>query len=760
MKRLLLFVIILLSLGVKAQIDVSKLQSMGINSESDLKKLGLSDSDISNLKASYYGKTKQEPLKESQTEVKELPKVKEKLLEKPAKITSEEKKELPVFGQSVFKDGAVKVYKTYERTIAPDDYVLGAGDIINVTIWGYSEFSGEYTLDQFGNITPKLVGRVNLKGKTFSQVREIITSRFGKVYDLKNSQIAIELSYSKTISVNALGYLNRPGTYTMPSINSALGLLALAGGPTRKGSVRSIELRRGDGSIESIDVYEFMVNPNAYRKLYLEEGDNLFVPVLGNVVSISGEVIENGKFELKEGEDVNDLVSFAGGLKAVADSRYAHVLRLSNNEYVMHDIPLIEGKYQSFPLKNGDKVSFSKVEQVNERQITVKGQVQIPGVYEFVDGENIIDAIERSGGFNEKSKLDVIHIYRLKEDFRREVISVNVLEVLKDISLASKYSLKPYDIIQVFNKESFNDDLKVQITGLVRDPGSRDFKEGMTLQDLFVLSGGLKNEADAKRIEIERVKFDNVSNQDYVELLTVSLEKASSVLLMPYDIINVRRLPDFSFQNKLKIEGEVMYPGVYSISSKVERLSDILERSGGLTQWAFLDGASIYRKQDSIGLLALDLEEVVKNPKSEYNYIINPGDKITIPKLNDVITISGHIGYLQAQSGESQISAPYKKGKRVGHYIRKYGAGFEKGADRLGVYVVGYNGQVKKSTLGGLIRPKADNGDRIVVGKKEKKKEKKQKASEIDWNRQIESATVKITGILTLWVLVRNATGS
>ena len=166
---------------------------------------------------------------------------------------------------------------------------------------------------------------------------------------------------------------------------------------------------------------------------------------------------------------------------------------------------------------------------------------------------------------------------------------MNVLEVLKDTSLASKYSLKPYDIIQVFNKESFNDDLKVQITGLVRDPGSRDFKEGMTLQDLFVLSGGLKNEADAKRIEIERVKFDNVSNQDYVELLTVSLEKASSVLLMPYDIINVRRLPDFSFQNKLKIEGEVMYPGVYSISSKVERLSDILERSGGLTQWAFLD---------------------------------------------------------------------------------------------------------------------------------------------------------------------------
>ena len=310
--RALSFLFLFLSSAVLAQVSLSEFKRTGVKSEQDLKNLGFTKSDISSLKQNY----EQSKTLNSDSTQKGIIKIpsepkneKEIILDSPKRALSE----YEVYGQSVFNSGAVLIQKNSDRIKAKDNYIIGSGDIISITIWGFSEFNNNFTVDDLGNIRPRLVGLINLKGQSFIDAKNIIKSKFSKVYDLRNSNIAIELSYSKVISVNVMGEVLSPGTYSVPSINSAFNILSLANGPNKKGSIRNISVVRNGEVIHKLDVYEYMNNPKKSASVHLMDGDFILVPTLGNIISISGEVIRSGKYELKDDETLEDAINFAGG---------------------------------------------------------------------------------------------------------------------------------------------------------------------------------------------------------------------------------------------------------------------------------------------------------------------------------------------------------------------------------------------------------------------------------------------------------------
>ncbi len=304
------------------------------------------------------------------------------------------------------------------------------------------------------------------------------------------------------------------------------------------------------------------------------------------------------------------------------------------------------------------------------------------------------------------------------------------------------------------------------VIGAVRTPGDYAYGDGITLKDALYLAGGLKKEAAKNRIEISRaVDFVSSSgvlipNRTIIKTIQVvddfKIDKASEdFIIQPFDQILVRTEPNFELQQNIVLQGEVMYPGVYPLLNKHEKVADLIQRAGGLTQYAFPEGATLSRKEFDTGFLFFKLQDVMKDSGSKYNYILRGGDAIKIPKVDQLIQISGLINYPDIATLK-QISAPYTKGKSVRYYVKNYGLGFDKKADRKGTYVLEAGGYVKKTKSFLFIKfyPKVAKGAVVVVPQKIINEEKKKKESEpINWNKQIEGFTIKLTGFATLWLI-------
>lgn len=757
------FIVLVVLIGffngdVFSQISISTIKNAGINSEQDLKNLGVSSAQIEKAKQQFFSSEgSSEPKSNSSGEVDEEKKkeeVKEITVPKLNLVSNKEEGDNEIYGHSIFSNGSVNIIENSDRIKAPENYRLVAGDKINITIWGYSEFSGEFIVGESGNITPKLVGRINLKGKTFSTARKIVTSRFGRVYDLKNSQIAIDLSYSQVISVNVIGEVKKPGSYSIPSLNSAFNVLALASGPSDLGSIRSIEIRR-NGELEQImDIYNFMFEPKSFKNQYLQDGDFIVVPPKQGIIQIDGEVKRPGKYEYKEGDKFSDLLKFCGGYSAMANTSSINITRVNNNQLQMFSIGELLAGQKDFLLKNGDVVNVLRVSDLIRNSISIKGAVHVPGYYPLKKGTKISDLIVSAKGLTYKAFTKLGHVYRLKEDLSYEVRTFDLGKIMSSPNDTSNLMLKEFDQVIVFDKEAFIRKTSVSISGMINLPGTFKYNAGMTLEDLVLLSNGANTEADLSKIEIERISYQEIdSNGTYVKVINLNYPEDKLMLLNPFDKVHFRKLTGFHYQQTIEIKGEVKYPGTYSLTGHLNHISDMIKRAGGVTAWAYLENSSIERVEFNLGLILLDLKKVISNENSRFNYILKQGDVITIPRRNDIVTIKGAIGF-KFINGESEvINTPFHKGKRAGYYVRKYGGGYDKNAKRNRVYVVSSNGLVKKGTFFGWIKPKVNKGDKVLVHYK-KEKIKRDKGEKIDWNNVIENTTIKITGLATLWVLL------
>ena len=759
--RSLYFVILslffsLLTFNSSSQTSLKDLRNAGIKSESDLRKIGVSDIEIREAKEEFFkSKSSSTSLDKKNVEVNESekkPEEKKISTDTTIYVSSKINEKEIIYGHSIFRDGAVNIIKNSDRIKAPDNYRLVAGDEINITIWGYSEFSGEFIIGESGNITPKLVGRINLKGKTFRTAKKIIKSRFGKVYDLRNSQIAIDLSYSKVISVNVIGEVVKPGSYSVPSLNSASNILSLAGGPTDLGSVRSIEIRRNGKLFQELDVYTFMFFPRTYKDQFLQDGDFLIVNPRKGVVEINGEVKRPGLYEFKEGDKYSDILKFCGGFSSMANIASVNITRVHNNQLRMFSVKDVLNGKKDFKLINGDKIEVLKVSSLVRNSVSIVGAVNVPGHYPYEKGLKISNLITSSKGLTYQAFEGLGHVYRLKDDLTYEIKSFDLGNVLSLPDGKDNFLIQEFDQIIIFNKDSFINEKSVIISGMINAPGSFDFSEGMTLEDLVLMANGLKLEADLGKIEIERISYMTNGVNNYIEIIPLSYPVNKKFILNAFDKVHFRKLPGFSYQKTIELKGEFKYPGTYTLTGENDKISDLIKRAGGLTEFAFLENGKILRKENDLGLLLLNFESVLKSDESMFNYILKPGDIVEVPKINDIVTISGAIGYQFVNQSTDVINSPFHKAKRASFYIEKYGGGYDKEARRSSVYVIAYNGLVKESKYFGLLKPKIGKGDKIVVKYKDKKLPKKKE--KIDWDKQIDGLTVKIMGLATLWVLL------
>ena len=689
-----------------------------------------------------------------------------------AEVIGDEPAAAPIWGQDFFRSGSIDLFEKVPNSKVGDNYILGEGDMITIAVWGYAYYNSNFTINEEGYITTIEVGRIYLKGLTFSAAKQLLRQRFASAFDLTNSKFDVTLTYSKSIKVNIVGEVVNPGSYNISSFNTAFNALVAAGGVTDIGSVRNIQIKRNNRVIQTLDVYQFLMNPGATDDTYLEANDYIVVNGIGRVVQVEGEVNRPTKYELVPGENLNELIYYAGGLKSTAYKRNVSIFRYVNNENVVLDFNLdsVEREKINFPLINGDRIVFSKIPEVIENIVTIQGACRFPGNYQLTADMRISDLIEKAKGLNYDAYTDRAYLIRKDAKMNDVYIPFELDEVLANSNSPFNFKLAKFDVIDIFSKEEFRETFNVSIDGAVKMPGSFPYYQQMTLKDLLYYSGGLKVEAANNKIEVSRiVNFSDASNQNEptrVVVQSVSVDKAldvddaaNSFVLQPYDQVYVRTTPEFEYQKNITILGEVKYPGVYTLLSRTETLADVIERAGGLTQWAYAEGTTMNRLDVTSTLVFLG--KAMENPESKYNYVMRAGDIVTVPKQGDLVALKGEIKY-PFIGDPGTVVVPFEKGRSARHFIKKYGKNFDDDAKRSETYVVEPNGYVHRTHNFLFIhfypRVKVKGSQIVVPQKPEEKIEIEQNVEPkepFDWNTFATTFSAGILSFATIYVLLQ-----
>lgn len=724
-----------------------------------------------------------------------------------------------IFGQDIFRNQNISFFQKALDAKAPENYKVGSGDEISISVWGYNDFSETLEVDERGYISPSSYGRIYVKGITFKNMRSILKKKFSSFFDMQNSEIDVALSYSRVITVNIIGEVYNPGSYTIPAINTAFNALIAAGGPNQLGSVRNIYIKRDGVTIDSLDIYKFLFDPLKTNDIYLQDGDYLFIPPANNVVEMSGAINRPYTYEAKKGESVGDLIKYAGGFISTAFKDIITLKRLDYNNIKVYDIKQSDLFIEN--IQDGDQIIVNQISNKLSNVVTVNGDVGVSGEYEFTENETLLELLKRSKCITNKTFLEKVYIIRVNDDRTKTHLSINLKAIIDNPSHKDNIQLKEFDVIRVLSIDDFDDDFNIVVKGAVRNAGKFNFGSGMNLQAALILSGGLTQQAQGSRVEVSRImEYDIETNKLKPRRTVVKNIKigddlvlssdAEEFILQPFDQVFVRSNPDFEPAVNVTILGEVKYPGTYSILRKNEKVSSLINRAGGLTNYAYLDGVKMFRSFDiemsidnefqemnlsnelkesilnspdvaniyteelqrkneeffnqennektlfkSIDMVYLNLDKALKNSQSRFNLVLNEGDSIIIPKTMDVVHITGELMNLEGNS----ISAPFFQRKRAHYYVKNFAGGFNRGNDRSNTVVIYPNGIAKKSRdfLLFKVSPKVSKGSTIRVASK-KAKQKKRKESKVDWNKQIENAMLKISAVLTLWVLVDRVT--
>ena len=794
--------------------NIGDLRPSDIPSEQVLKQMGFDKDEIKEAMDFKYSRGKYQKNKTSNNDtISNLSKF-SLYFEDTLTIDSAIYPKAKIFGQDIFRNNKLNFYQKALDAKAPENYKLGPGDEISISIWGFNEFSETLEVDSRGYISPSSYGRIYVKGLTFKNMRSLLKNKFSTFFDMQNSEIDVSLSYSKVITINIVGEVYNPGSYVIPSINTAFNALISSNGPTQIGTVRNIYIKRNGKTVDSLDVYKFLFDPEKSHDIYLQDGDYLFVPPAKNLIEISGAVNRPYTYEAKDNESVSEMIRYAGGFSTKAYRDIITLKRLDYNDMRVFDVH--SNDFDSELVDNGDELIVNHISNKLSNVITINGNIGVAGEYEYKKEEKLLELLNRAKCISQKTFLEKVYIIRLNPDRTKSHIAINLENILDDETHPDNIIMQEYDIVNVMSIDDFDDDFNISVQGSVRSPGDFNYGDGMSLQSALFLAGGLTQQAEGSRVEISRImEYDINSNKLKPRRAIVKNVKVGNDLvlsqeaenfeLQPYDQIFVRSNPDFEPVINVQILGEVKYPGTYSILRKNEKISSLIKRSGGLTNYAYLDGVKMYRKfevtaendeeikemnisdelkrtilndpdaasiyaeelenynneifssepksskQINLDMVYLDLEKALKSNQSKHNLVLNEGDSIIIPKTMDVVHITGELMNLQGNS----ISAPYFNSKRANYYVKNFAGGFSKLNDRSNTVVVYPNGIAKKSKnfLFFKLSPKVTKGSTIRVSSKIKKGKRKNKGK-IDWNQQIENAMLKLSAVLTLWVLV------
>ena len=712
---------------------------------------------------------------------------KQAIIEAATPLTGSEivapKAEIPVtvYGQELFRKGDLKIYERSIDAKAPSNYELGVGDELGISIFGVSYYNAVAKVDSRGRIELGQLGSIYVKGVPFDRAKILIKTALSNNFNMGSNQVEISLAYSRSITVNIVGEVFKPGSYKIPALNTAFNALIAAGGPTDIGTLRNIQLRRNGKIIKTFDVYAYLQNPGSDDDFFLQDNDYLVVGTVGKLVSIDGAVKRPMTYELLPGEELTQLIKFTGGLNANAMASRSQVKRYLGKNLSLLPINLdsITQLKQDYKLQNGDAVNIGNVNADLENSVEVKGPVYFPGVFPIVEGDRVSELITKAGGLREQILLKRAYLVRTEKDETRKYIPLNVETILGNVAAEGNVVLKKNDVLLLYSEADFLDKFTVNVNGEVKNPVTLAYKEGLTLGDVLVLAGGIKISAELTKIEISRSNIfaPNYKPGEPYQTATMELtipkeitenQEVLNTPMLPFDIVSVRRIPNFELQKTITLKGEFKYPGIYVIQDKGFTVNDAVKLAGGLTPYAFPEGAKFDRPNLPGGFLVFDLKKAMQRRGSMFNYTLKEGDIISVPKVIDYVSIYGSgIQYIEnlitldSLTDYAVMNSPFVNGKRAGYYIRTFGNGYTSDAWRSKTYVVEANGRVRRTVnlYAFRVSPKVKKGSAIYVISKEKKAKNsfKDRVNKIptDWNKVISDITVKLTGFATLWALIQ-----
>jgi protein involved in polysaccharide export with SLBB domain len=632
-----------------------------------------------------------------------------------------------IFGLDVFR----RTTSQFEPNLAgpvDENYRLGPGDQLVLVLTG--DVQAAYSLDvtREGFVLIPQVGQVSVANLTLGQVRDVLYSRLGRVYSGirrtagATTQFSISPARLRSNQVYVLGDVQQPASYRISGAGTVLTALYAAGGPTEAGSLRRVLVRRGGQVADSLDVYDYLLRGDASRDARLQNGDVVFVPTRVGRVRVIGEVLRPMTYEVKRGETVDDVIRAAGGFTARAGRRRIQIERIVPPELRTvpgRDRQVIDVTADQFssnaetgiPIEAGDVVRVFAVADRVRNRITVEGDVWTPGSVGFTPGMSVSQALRLAGGVKADAYIGEMLITRLQSDSTR----IQLRTALRDTTgaVVNDLPLNEDDVIHVFSASEFRPERYVAIGGAVRKSGRFPFRDGITLRDLVLLAGGLQEKAYLKEAEVARLPEDR-SGGKLATTIRVPLDSsylferspdgkylgppgipsaagnAPETRLKAYDNVLIMEQPDWNLQRTVVVSGEIRFPGTYALTSKGERLSDVLRRAGGLTDQAYADGVMFFRKKRSVGRIGIDLSRVLKDESFRDNLILTDGDSIYLPQFTLVVDVRGAVN--------SPVAVAYVPGKDLNYYVSAAG-GLTRKAEGDLAYVVQPNGKVESKSI-------------------------------------------------------------
>ena len=658
-----------------------------------------------------------------------------------------------VFGRNIFNTRNL----TFEPSVniaTPLNYRLGPGDEVIIDIWGASQNTIRQQISPDGTINIQKIGPVNLNGLTISEANDYLKKTLNKIYNGLNntsdptSDIRLTLGSIRTIQINVMGEVVQPGTYSLSSFATVFHALYRAGGVSDIGSLRNVQLVRNGKNIATIDVYQFIMKGHIQDDIRLQEGDVVIVPAYDVLVKIDGKVKRPMRFEMKKDENLSTLISYAGGFDADAYTRSLRVVRQNGQEYEVNTVKDLD--YSVYKMRNGDVVTAEAILNRFTNKLEIRGAVYRPGIYQLNGKLNTVrELVNEAQGLTGDAFLNRAVLYRQREDLTTEVIPVDIKAIMDGTS--QNIILTKNDILYIPSIHDLEDRGDVVIHGEVAKPDSYPYADNMTLEDLIIQAGGLREAASVVRVDVSRRirnPHSTVDNDTIGRTYTFSLKEGFVVdgtpgfVLQPYDEVYVRRSPGYQAQQNVVVEGEILFEGSYAMTSREERLSDLIRKAGGSTKNAYLRGAKLTRvategekkrMEDVIRLMSrqlgeammdsldihvedhftvgIDLEKALANPGSTADIVLREGDVVFIPKSTNTVKINGAVMVPNTVS--------YIAGKNIDYYLNQAG-GYSDNAKKSKKFIVYMNGQVTK--VKGSGKKQIEPGCEIIVPSRSKKR--------------------------------------
>lgn len=642
-----------------------------------------------------------------------------------------------VFGRDIFNRKDLS-FEPNMNIATPQNYRLGPGDAVNIDIYGASQKSELTTVSPDGDVVIEGFGPVQVSGLTVAEANARLRSTLGSRYS--SSRVRLTVGQTRTIMVNVMGEVKRPGTYTLSAFASVFHALYMAGGINDLGTLRNIKVYRQNKLVTVVDIYDYILNGKLTGNVRLADNDVVVVGAYDCLVNLTGKVKRPMYYEMKRSESVGTLLKYAGGFAGDAYTKAVRVVRKTGREYSVFNVD--EFDFNTFHLADEDSVSVDSILPRFSNMVEVKGAVFRPGMYQVGGSINSVRTlIEHAEGITEEAFTARAVMHRMRPDRTLEVIPVDIEGIMS--GKVADIPLQKNDVLFVPTKGEMMQQQTVTIHGEVMYPGIYKFAANETLEDLVLQAGGLKESASTTKVDVARriinpkaLSTDSVISRTYTFALKDGfvIDGETGFTLQPFDEVYVRKSPGYNVQKNIAVQGQVMFAGTYTLTSKNERLSDAIKRAGGVTDLAYIRGARLERritpderlrmetvlrlaemqsgKKDSVEKKRLDLgdtyyvgielEKALAEPGGDADLVLREGDKLIVPEYNGTVKISGNVMYPN--------TVAYEKGRRPAWYINQAG-GFGNRAKKSNTYIIYMNGTVARVGHNAKVRP----GCEIVV---------------------------------------------